>query len=68
MNIVMMTNTYKPILGGLEKSIEVFSSEYRKRGHRVLIVAPEFKDTPEREYGVLRVPAIQNFNGTDFSI
>ncbi|PIW60054.1 MAG: glycosyl transferase family 1, partial [Candidatus Omnitrophica bacterium CG12_big_fil_rev_8_21_14_0_65_50_5] len=68
MNIVMMTNTYKPILGGLEKSIEVFSSEYRKRGHHVLIVAPEFKDASQREYGVLRVPAIQNFNGTDFSV
>ena len=22
MNIIMMTNTYKPILGGLEKSVE----------------------------------------------
>ena len=40
----MMTNTYKPILGGLEKSVEGFSNEYRKRGHQVIIVAPEFKD------------------------
>ena len=43
MNILMMTNTYKPILGGLEKSVESFSGEYRKRGHRVIIIAPEFE-------------------------
>ncbi|MCF7872700.1 MAG: glycosyltransferase [Candidatus Omnitrophica bacterium] len=67
MNIVMMTNTYKPIVGGLEKSVELFSKKYRKLGHQVLIVAPEFKDQTE-EKGVFRVLAIQNFNGTDFSV
>ncbi|MDP8265952.1 MAG: glycosyltransferase [Candidatus Aceula meridiana] len=68
MNIVMMTNTYKPIVGGLEKSVEVFSDEYRKRGHKVLIVAPEFEGTPKKEEGIFRVPAIQHFNKTDFSV
>lgn len=69
MNIVMMTNTYKPIIGGLEKSVETFAEEFRKRGHRVLIVAPEFKGFPCcREKGVFRVPAIQNINGMDFSL
>jgi glycosyltransferase involved in cell wall biosynthesis len=69
MNIVMMTNTYKPIVGGLEKSVETFAEEFRKRGHRVLIVAPEFKGfLCCREKGVFRVPAIQNINGTDFSV
>lgn len=68
MNIVMMTNTYKPIIGGLEKSVEYFSEEYRKRGHKVLIVSPEYEDAPEEEKDVFRVPAIQNFNGTDFSV
>ncbi|MCF7916911.1 MAG: glycosyltransferase [Candidatus Omnitrophica bacterium] len=67
MKIVMMTNTYKPIVGGLEKSVELFSKKYRQLGHQVLIVAPEFKNQVE-EKGVLRVAAIQNFNGTDFSV
>ncbi len=67
MNIVMMTNTYKPIVGGLEKSVELFSKKYRQLGHRVLIVTPEFKGQV-KERGVLRVSAIQNFNGTDFSV
>jgi 1,2-diacylglycerol 3-alpha-glucosyltransferase len=68
MNIVMMTNTYFPIVGGLEKSVASFSERYQKRGHRVLIVAPDHPDAPEHEIGVFRVPAIQYFNGTDFSV
>ncbi len=68
MRIVMATNTYKPITGGLEKSVSVFSEEYRKRGHQVLIVTPEHKDAPEKEKDVFRLAAIQNFNGTDFSV
>lgn len=67
MNILMVTNTYKPILGGLEKSIEAFSEQYRRKGHRVVIVAPEF-GRAGREPDVIRIPAIQNFNGTDFSV
>ncbi len=68
MNILMMTNTYFPLTGGLEKSIAAFSGEFRRRGHKVLIVSPEFKGSRKKEYGVVRVPAIQNFNGTDFSV
>src|SRR6185503_18068741 len=67
MNILMMTNTYKPILGGLEKSVEIFTNEYRKRGHRVIIVAPEFEGM-EPEVDVTRAPAIQKVGGTEFSI
>jgi 1,2-diacylglycerol 3-alpha-glucosyltransferase len=68
MNILMMTNTYKPIVGGIEKSIEAFSSQYREKGHNVLIIAPVFRDAPAHEPGVFRIPAIQNFNGSDFSV
>src|SRR5580698_4103842 len=67
MNILMMTNTYKPMLGGLEKSIESFTKEFRAQGHRVLIVAPEIEGM-EAEEDVIRIPALQNFNGSDFSI
>ncbi|HTL70158.1 MAG TPA: glycosyltransferase [Candidatus Eisenbacteria bacterium] len=67
MNILMMTNTYKPILGGLEKSVESFTLEYRRRGHRVIIVAPEFDGAPQEE-DVVRVPSIQNVNRTEFAV
>lgn len=68
MKIVMATNTYKPITGGLEKSVSIFSAEYQRRGHQVLIVAPGHKNAPKDEKNVFRVPAIQSFNGTDFSV
>ncbi len=68
MNIVMFTNTYTPHVGGVARSVEAFAASYRSRGHRVLVVAPEFPDMPENEADVVRVPAIQNFNGSDFSV
>lgn len=68
MNIVMVTNTYAPHVGGVAHSVAAFSAEYRRAGHRVLIVAPEFPRQDEQETGVVRIPAIQNFNGSDFSV
>lgn len=67
MNIVMLTNTYTPHVGGVARSVEAFAAEYRRRGHRVLVVAPEFANRPPDETDVVRIPAIQNFNGSDFS-
>jgi 1,2-diacylglycerol 3-alpha-glucosyltransferase len=68
MNILMMTNTYTPLVGGLEKSVETFTKEYRNRGHKVVVVAPQFENSPDDEEDVIRIPAIQNINGTDFSM
>lgn len=68
MNILMLTNTYKPHIGGVAKSVDAFATEFRKRNHNVLIVAPEFPNQPEVEEDVIRIPAIQNFNGSDFSV
>jgi glycosyltransferase involved in cell wall biosynthesis len=71
MNICMFTNTYLPHVGGVARSVAFFTEDLRKRGHRVLVVAPTFPnddEVPTEEKGVLRVPAIQNFNGSDFSV
>lgn len=68
MNIVMVTNTYTPHVGGVARSVAAFSAEYRRLGHRVLVIAPEFPHMPEDEADVVRIPAIQNFNGSDFSV
>jgi glycosyltransferase involved in cell wall biosynthesis len=67
MNILLMTNTYKPLVGGLEKSVSSFAKEFRELGHRVVIVAPEFPDM-QAEKDVIRIPAMKHFNGTDFSV
>ncbi len=68
MNILMMTNTYSPHVGGVARSIEAFSNEYRRRGHKVVVIAPTFNNLDENEQNVVRIPAIQNFNGSDFSV
>lgn len=68
MKIIMMTNTYTPIVGGVERSISSFTDKFRQKGHDVLIVAPSFKDAPKHEKDVVRLPAIQKVNGTDFSV
>ena len=68
MKILMMTNTYTPIVGGLEKSIQVFSEEFRAAGHEVKIVAPAFENMPENEKDVIRVPALEKVAGTPFSV
>jgi glycosyltransferase involved in cell wall biosynthesis len=70
MKICMMTNTYLPHVGGVARSVSTFAEEFRKRKHRVLVVAPEFegKPLPPRAAAIVeRVPAIQKFNGSDFS-
>jgi len=68
MNILMMTNSYKPFIGGVERSIETFCTEMQEHGHTVLIVAPEFGSHNGDEEPVIRIPAIPRFNGTDFSV
>lgn len=68
MHIVMMTNTYTPHIGGVAGSVLGFTTGYRARGHRVLVVAPQFEGMPENEEDVVRIPAIQHFNGSDFSV
>ena len=69
MNICMFTNTYLPHVGGVANSVAMFSEDLFKMGHKVLVVAPSFpQETHERRSEeILRVPAIQNFNGSDFS-
>jgi 1,2-diacylglycerol 3-alpha-glucosyltransferase len=70
MKICMMTNTYLPHVGGVARSVSTFVNEYQRLGHEVLVVAPHLpgRMSKKAESVVERVAAIQNFNGTDFSI
>jgi 1,2-diacylglycerol 3-alpha-glucosyltransferase len=67
-NVLMMTNTYLPHVGGVARSVDSCATWLRSRGHRVLIGAPRFAGALRREPGVVRIPAIQHFNGSDFSV
>lgn len=64
----MFTNTYSPHVGGVARSVSGLAEGLRDTGHHVLVVAPEFPKTPSNEEGVIRMPALQEFAGTDFSI
>ena len=65
---MMMTNTFTPHIGGVARSVETFTAAYRRQGHSVMVVAPEFEKMDEDEMDVVRIPAIQHFNGSDFSV
>jgi len=66
--ILMMTNTFSPHVGGVARSVTAFTNSYRARGHRVVVVAPIFEGAPTKETDVIRIPALQKFNGSDFSV
>ncbi len=68
MNILMVTNTFAPNVSGVARSVTMFTEAYRGRGHRVMVVAPEFDGAPEHEVDVVRVGAVRNFAGTEYSV
>ncbi|HEX9785203.1 MAG TPA: glycosyltransferase [Opitutaceae bacterium] len=71
MRICFFTNTFLPHVGGVARSVETFLKCYRRKRHKVLVVAPEFAEGSAPagiERMVLRVPSIQNFNGSNFSV
>jgi glycosyltransferase involved in cell wall biosynthesis len=64
----MFTNTYLPHVGGVARSVSTYEEEFRRRGHDVRIIAPQFEGGMESTQYVLRTPAMQHFNGSDFSV
>jgi glycosyltransferase involved in cell wall biosynthesis len=68
MRILMLTNTYPPVVSGVARSIVAFEEEYRGRGHEVLVIAPHSDEAAGDESHVVRVPAWQHFNGSEFSL
>ena len=68
MKILMFTNTFTPHVGGVARSVQQFARQYRELNHQVLTVAPVFDSAPDDEDDVIRIPAIQHFNGSDFSV
>ncbi|MAS06285.1 MAG: glycosyl transferase family 1 [Ahrensia sp.] len=68
MKIVMFTNTYTPHVGGVARAVSGLVAGLRARGHRVLVAAPTFAGMPKYEEDVVRIPAVQRFAGSDFSM
>ncbi len=68
LNILMFTNTYRPIVGGVSESVQRLKTRLQVEGHQVLVVAPKLEGQPRHEEDVIRVAAVQHFNGSDFSL
>lgn len=71
MKICMFTNTYLPHVGGVARSVSVVAQDLRAAGHPVMIIAPSFPGDDKHDAAdnwIVRVPAVQNFNGSDFSV
>ncbi len=68
MNILMFSNTYLPHVGGVARSVSGLVAGLRAKGHNVLVIAPEFDGAEGDADNVIRIPAVTNFTGNDFSI
>jgi hypothetical protein len=44
MRIIIFTNSYRPVIGGIETSIILFRRGLLEAGHEVHIIAPEYHD------------------------
>ena len=59
MRIALMTNNYKPIMGGVPISIERLAKGLKSLGHEVTIFAPTYKEQEEDE-DVIRYSTLLN--------
>lgn len=59
MKIALMTNNYKPIMGGVPISIERLKISLEKQGHEVTVFAPTYTNQKE-ETGVMRYGNLLN--------
>ena len=58
LRIAMFTNNYLPFIGGVPISIERLWRGLAAMGNAVLLIAPRYRDQPQVEAHVLRVPSI----------
>ncbi len=64
----MFSNTYLPHVGGVARSVSGLVRGLRDKGHKVLVIAPEFDGAEHDDQDTIRIPAVTNFSASDFSI
>lgn len=65
--IVFFTDSYKPYLSGVVKSIDTFRTELARQGHEVYIFAPNYPSVEEQE-GVYRFTSLPIPAQSDFRL
>lgn len=63
----MFTNTFAPLVGGIEKSVATFAEDLRALGNEVLTVTLQQDDDDRTEPGTLRLPALPRFAGGPYA-
>jgi 1,2-diacylglycerol 3-alpha-glucosyltransferase len=66
--VVMFTNTFEPMVGGLERSVATAHEDLQRAGHLCRVVTPCFDAARDSRDGVLRVPALRGLGKRKFSI
>lgn len=67
MNIGIFSDSYRPYISGVVRSIDSFTSELRKMGHNVYIFAPKY-DNESDEISVFRFPSVRPLVYQDFAL
>ena len=60
MRIAMMTNNYKPFVGGVPISIERLADSLRELGHAVYVFAPDYKSPVDDDEYTFRFPTMKH--------
>lgn len=68
MKIAIFTDSYRPQINGLVTSVELFTKELQKRGHEVLIFAPDIPNYKDKEKFVRRFRSVKFINYGEYRI
>lgn len=68
LKIVHFTNTYAPIVGGIEKSVAQVCADLTARGHFCRVITHAFEGAERSGQGVLRLPSFKNIGDSPFSL
>lgn len=64
MKIALMTNNYKPVMGGVPISIERLKSGLEAQGHRVTVFAPTYEEQEEEKNVFRYATCMKHFIGS----
>lgn len=60
MRILLVTGTYPPSVNGVAYHVQLLKAGLERRGHQVLVLAPNFPGFVDSEKGILRYPSLPN--------
>lgn len=64
---VMFTNTFAPLIGGIERSVAQFHEDLNQSGHFCRVVTPAFRNATSSRDGILRTASIKGIGEQGFS-